>query len=128
VERESPNSLPMVRMDGQHLPACRRGRVCSRRRRGEAARKHKLEIYVNRPHCSNLTKDTNCVLQKQIKHGKIMLLIQNGLPGVYFHNKGHDNIIWDDGAYVFTLATNGDVSGADLTKVAESVKPLENQP
>jgi hypothetical protein len=44
----------------------------------------------------------------------------NGKPGIYYSNKGFQNIIWNDGRYGFTLS--GNIDKKTIIKVAESVE------
>lgn len=46
----------------------------------------------------------------------------NNMSGVYYSNKGYDNIIWNDGVYVFSLSAPSECGKDALLRMAESVK------
>jgi len=50
-------------------------------------------------------------------------LTVNGAEGLFFSNKGIQNLIWNDGQYGYHIL--GPVSEADLLRIAESIQPLE---
>lgn len=43
----------------------------------------------------------------------------NGSEGYFYHNKGYNNILWNDGYYGFMIS--GEISKEDIFKIAESV-------
>lgn len=49
-------------------------------------------------------------------------VIVNGTVAIYYSNKGYDNIVWNDGVYVFSLSAPSELGKSELLRIAESVK------
>ncbi|HBT65677.1 MAG TPA: hypothetical protein DEB10_13555, partial [Ruminococcaceae bacterium] len=46
----------------------------------------------------------------------------NGIIGIFFNNKGYDNIIWNDGVYIYYISGFSELGKDELLKFAESIK------
>lgn len=46
----------------------------------------------------------------------------NETIGIFFSNKGYDNIIWNDGVYIYYISGTSELGKDELIRIAESVK------
>ena len=46
----------------------------------------------------------------------------NETTGIFFSNKGYDNIIWNDGVYIYYISGISELGRDELIRIAESVK------
>ena len=45
----------------------------------------------------------------------------NGYTGIFFSNKGYNNIIWNDGFYIFDISVPVEIGKEELLKIGESL-------